>query len=74
MDAHGGGASNVDKRFNLTFSVFARNLFNTVNLAPPVGNLSSPSFGTSVALAGFGRRGGDASANRTVELQMRFSF
>jgi hypothetical protein len=74
MDAHGGGPSASTKRYTLTFSASARNLFNTVNLAPPVGNLSSPSFGSSVAIAGSGHRGGGASANRTVELQMRFSF
>jgi hypothetical protein len=71
---HGGyGSSSSGSRYSLTFSVSARNLFNTVNLAPPVGNLSSPSFGTSVALAGYGHHG-SASANRTVELQVRFSF
>jgi hypothetical protein len=71
---HGGyGGPSSGSRYSLTFSVSARNLFNTVNLAPPVGNLSSPSFGTSVALAGYGHHG-SASANRAVELQMRFSF
>jgi hypothetical protein len=71
---HGGhGGPSSGSRYSLTFSVSARNLFNTVNLAPPVGNLSSPSFGTSVALAGYGHHG-SASANRTVELQVRFSF
>ena len=71
---HGGyGGPSSGSRYSLTFSVSARNLFNTVNLATPVGNLSSPSFGTSVALAGYGHHG-SASANRTVELQVRFSF
>ena len=65
---HGGyGGPSSGSRYSLTFSVSARNLFNTVNLAPPVGNLSSPLFGTSVALAGYGHHG-SASANRTVEL------
>jgi len=72
--SHGGPVgSATGNRYSLTFSVSARNLFNNVNLAPPVGNLSSPLFGRSVALAGYGRHG-SASANRTVELQMRFSF
>jgi hypothetical protein len=78
--AHGGhgghgahGGPSTGNRYSLTLSVSARNLFNTVNLAAPVGNLSSPLFGTSVALAGYGRHG-SASANRTVELQVRFSF
>jgi len=71
---HGGyGGPSSGSRYSLTFSVSARNLFNTVNLTPPVGNLSSPLFGTSVALAGYGHHG-SASANRTVELQVRFSF
>jgi len=74
---HGGqggyGGPSSGSRYSLTFSVSTRNVFNTVNLASPVGNLSSPSFGTSVALAGYGHHGG-ASANRTVELQVRFSF
>jgi hypothetical protein len=74
---HGGhGASFgpvTGSRYSLTFSASARNLFNRVNLAPPVGNLSSPLFGRSVALAGYGHQG-SVSANRTVELQVRFSF
>ena len=62
----------TNRRYNLTLGISARNLFNTVNLAPPVGNLSSPLFGTSNALAGgfFG----SASANRRIEMQLRFSF
>src|SRR5579871_89604 len=77
MHGHAGqGAlvgNSTGSRYSLTFSVAARNLLNWVNLAPPVGNLSSPSFGTAVALAGYGHHG-TAFANRTVELQVRFSF
>jgi Carboxypeptidase regulatory-like domain len=74
-DGHGshGGTSAASGRYSVTFSVSARNLLNIVNPAPPVGNLSSPLFGTSVALGGFGHHGG-ASANRMLEFQMRFSF
>lgn len=64
-DDHGRGSS--DNRYTLTVSMAARNLLNTVNLAPPVGNLSSPLFGSSVSL-GAARRGGGLSANRTIEL------
>jgi hypothetical protein len=71
VDDHGRGSS--DRRYTLTFSVAARNLLNTVNLAPPVGNLSSPSFGASVATSG-GRRGGGAGANRILETSVRFLF
>ena len=66
------GDSSTNHRYNLTFSVFARNLFNIVNLAPPVGNLSSPFFGQSTAIAGgsfFSQ-----SANRRIVFQVMFSF
>ncbi len=70
-----GGETLPDKRYNVTFSVSARNLLNTVNLASPIGNLSSPLFGTSNAIAGgFGPGGGAATANRRLEMQVRFSF
>jgi hypothetical protein len=61
-----------NKRYSLEFSVMARNLLNTVNLAPPIGNLSSLLFGTSNALAGgfFAT----ATANRRIEFQMMFRF
>jgi hypothetical protein len=71
VDNHGRGTSG--RRYTVTLSVAARNLLNTVNLAPPVGNLSSPNFGTSVATSG-GRRGGAGGANRVLELAVRFSF
>ncbi len=59
-------------RYNLTFSVSARNLLNNVNYAAPVGNLDSPIFGTPNALAGPPFSAG--SANRRIDLQMLFSF
>jgi hypothetical protein len=72
-DDHGRGSS--DRRYTITLSVAARNLLNTTNLAPPIGNLSSPLFGTSVSLAGGGRRGPTSGgANRSVEMSVRFSF
>ena len=74
----GGGGSpfifgnETAHRYNLTFSVSARNLLNNVNYAPPIGNLDSPIFGTSNALAGPPFSSG--SANRRIDLQMLFSF
>ena len=64
-----GGASN--KRYSLEFSIFSHNLLNTTNLAPPVGNLSSPLFGRSNSTAGgfF-----SSSANRLLQFGVRFSF
>jgi hypothetical protein len=70
-----GGIFNPDRstqRYSLTFSASARNLFNKVNAAPPIGNLSSPQFGTSKALAGgvFNTQ----SANRRIDFQVVFAF
>jgi Carboxypeptidase regulatory-like domain len=67
----GGAPSN--SRYNLEFSVNARNVFNIVNLGPPIGSLSSPLFGQSNSLAG-GGFGAGTGANRRIDLQVRFSF
>jgi hypothetical protein len=70
----GGGfdAGATNKRYGLTFAVAARNVFNNVNLATPVGNLSSPVFGQSNGLAG-GPYSSN-TANRRIDLQVTFSF
>ena len=67
-----GGRGGASRRYNLTFSISARNLLNTFNPGPPVGNLSSPYFGQSIIIAG--GPFASASANRRVDLQVRFSF
>ena len=76
LNGRGGGegdrGATSNHRYNLTLNVSARNLFNNVNPAPPVGNLNSPLFGRSNALAG--GPFGSASANRRVEMQLQFSF
>jgi hypothetical protein len=64
------GDGSTGRRYNLTFSIFALNLFNTFNPGPPMGNLSSLKFGQTIALGGFG----GATANRRLDLQVRFSF
>jgi hypothetical protein len=66
----GGGASNY--RYNLTFSVNARNVFNNVNFGTPIGNLSSPLFGESNSLAG--QPYSSPTANRRIDLQLQFTF
>jgi hypothetical protein len=74
----GGGAA----KYNLTLSLNFQNILNHPNLGTPVGNLSSPNFGQSVALAGqfggfggFGGPGGSSGAgNRRVYLNARFTF
>ncbi|HEY2120420.1 MAG TPA: TonB-dependent receptor [Candidatus Acidoferrum sp.] len=65
-----GGATN--KRYALTFAVSARNIFNNVNAATPVGNLGSPLFGESNGLAG--RPYSDNTSNRRIDLQATFTF
>jgi Carboxypeptidase regulatory-like domain len=62
----------VPRRYWLTFAAMARNVFNSVNLAQPVGVLESPLFGKSNALAGgfFS----SPAANRSIDLQMSFNF
>ena len=66
------GPGNTNRRYNLTFSVNARNVLNHPNLAAPIGTLSSPFFGRSISLAG--GPFSSAAANRKIELQASFSF
>jgi hypothetical protein len=66
----GGSPSNA--RYNLTFSVSARNLFNIVNDGNFVGNLNSPQFGQANGLAGGPYS--SSAANRKIDLQLQFTF
>ncbi|HEY8186804.1 MAG TPA: carboxypeptidase regulatory-like domain-containing protein [Pyrinomonadaceae bacterium] len=79
------GRGGEAKRYSMQFSLNFQNLFNHVNLSPPVGNLSSPSFGQSLSLAGGfggfgpgggggGATGGSGAGNRRVTAQVRFNF
>ena len=68
----GPSSGSANKRYSLTLSASGRNIFNNVNLAPPVGSLTSPLFGRSNALAG-----GPYSfsgTNRRIDLQVIFNF
>ena len=71
-----GGPPRLDqalqRRYSLTFAAMGRNVFNNVNLAQPVGVLESPLFDKSNALSG-GFFSSPAS-NRSIDLQMTFSF
>ena len=73
---HGGGGmfggNPSNNRYNLTFSVNARNVFNKVNANNPIGNLSSPSFGQSNGLVG--GPFSSSTANRLIYLQSQFNF
>ena len=64
-----------DQRYNLTFSITARNVFNNVNRGIPVGSLSSPTFGTSNWLASSGNPYHPSYRNnRTLQLDVRLGF
>jgi hypothetical protein len=65
-----GGLAN--HRYSLTLSVSSRNIFNHVNLATPVGNLSSSLFGLSNGLAG--QPFSQSTSNRRIDLQVSFNF
>jgi hypothetical protein len=72
----GGGGDGIsatsDRRYNLTFGVIARNIFNKVNYANPSGILGSRFFDTSNQL----QSGpfSNSAANRRIDLQATFSF
>lgn len=68
----GAPGERSNQRYTLTLSASARNLFNFVNPAAPIGNLSSPRFGQSNALGGgpFNTQ----AANRRIDFQMIFAF
>ena len=65
-------------KYNLTLSLNIQNVLNHVNFGPPVGNMTSPSFGQSTSVAGgfggFGGGGGNSGPNRKIYLNARFSF
>ena len=75
------GGSEVRKPYNLNLGISFNNLFNTVNLGAPIGNIASSRFGQSTSISGGfggfgpgGGGGGGGSANRRIELNARFSW
>jgi len=74
----GGGpggmpSGNSDRRYNLTFGVYARNVFNKVNFANPSGILGSRFFDAPNGLI----QGGpfsNGAANRRIDLLATFNF
>ncbi len=70
-----GQGNNATKRYSLTFSAYARNVLNNVNLGSPMGVIGSPLFDQSNSLGGvFGGGGGSQAANRRIDFQAVFSF
>ncbi|HLJ86464.1 MAG TPA: carboxypeptidase regulatory-like domain-containing protein [Candidatus Angelobacter sp.] len=64
----GGGGAPSNQRYNLTFSISARNLLNYSNFGTPVGTLSSKLFGESNSQAG------GPFSYRRLDLQVMFNF
>ena len=69
-----GQGNNATKRYSLTFSAYARNVLNNVNLGAPVGVIGSPLFDQSNSLGGVFGGGGSQAANRRIDFQAVFSF
>jgi hypothetical protein len=68
-----GGGDTSGKKYTLTLGLYVRNIFNTVNQGLPEGDLLSPRFGETLALASAGQ-GATQSANRRMEINLRFGF
>jgi hypothetical protein len=69
-----GTPAYLNRRYQLTFGVSARNILNHVNKGPVVGNINSPFFGESTQIAGGTGAFGGSANNRRLELQVRFYF
>jgi hypothetical protein len=67
-----GPGNPTNRKYGLTLSVSAQNLFNNVNVATPVGIVTSPIFSFANGLAG--RPFSTTTANRRLDLQILFSF
>jgi hypothetical protein len=70
----GGGGGSTVHRYNVTLSLNARNLFNHVNYAPPVGVIGSPFFLQETNISGGFAAEQTPTDNRRLDLQLRFQF
>ncbi|MGC2656894.1 MAG: carboxypeptidase-like regulatory domain-containing protein [Bryobacteraceae bacterium] len=77
LSGNQGGPGQLDaavaRKYSLTLSVFAQNVMNRQNLAPPNGTLGGPFFGKSTALAG-GFFGPSTAGNRSIFLNAGLNF
>src|ERR1700685_1731412 len=77
-----GGLEGTGKRYTVTFSINARNLFNNVNVAVPSAVLNPPTATAPASASAFfavpnalaGQPYSTGSANRQIYLQASFSF
>ena len=77
MGSFFGGGANTNRRFSLTLSANARNVFNDVNLGSREGQIGSPLFGQSNSIGGlFGGPGfgGPQASNRRIDFMATFTF
>jgi len=70
----GGGGSSSERRYSLTASVSARNIFNHTNPGPIIGNINSTLFGQANQISGGVGAYSGYSSNRRLEFQLRFGF
>ena len=68
------GDATTEHRYNLTFSVNARNVLNHVNLGQPIGTVLSPRFDESTGITGGFGAEQQSAENRRIDLQLRFQF
>jgi uncharacterized membrane protein YgcG len=68
------GGSESEHRYNLTFSVNARNILNHENLNTPNGSLTSPYFLESTGITGGYGAEATASNQRRIDLRLQFAF
>ncbi len=74
MNSSGGGGSTSERRYSVTLSISARNIFNHLNPGPIIGNINSPLFGQANQIAGGVGAYSGYSDNRRMEFQLRFGF
>jgi len=69
-----GGTSNSGRKYSLSFSAQALNLFNDINLGSPVGQITAKSFGQSTSLAGGMFASPGSTASRRIYFTAAFQF
>jgi hypothetical protein len=70
------GTPSTSRKYNLIFTMSARNLLNHNNPGPIIGNITSPLFGQANQIASTpnGEGFSEAASNRRLEMQIRFTF
>ena len=69
-----GFGRTTEHRYNLTFSINARNILNHENLNTPNGAMTSPYFLESTGITGGFGAEATSSNQRRIDMQLRFAF